>query len=258
MNEAFERFNQILDRLRRECPWDRKQTWESLRTMTIEEVYELADALARNSADDVRKELGDVFLHVAFYAKIAQENSLFDFSDVINSLCDKLIYRHPYIFGNVSADDAETVTRNWEALKLKEKGGNRTVLGGVPAALPALVKAGRIQDKARGVGFDWDNAAQVWDKVAEEMAEFRAEVEAGNADGMEDEFGDLLFSLINVARHLNINPENALERTNRKFIERFNYLESKTIAQGRSLKDMTLAQMDEIWDEAKRIERDRR
>lgn len=253
--ESFDRFNEILDRLRKECPWDREQTWESLRTMTIEEVYELADAIQKNDVADVRKELGDVFLHIAFYSKIADEKGLFDLNDVFSSLCEKLIYRHPHIFGNVDAKDTDTVLKNWETLKLKEKGGNKSVLAGVPSALPALIKAGRIQDKARGVGFDWEEREQVWDKVKEELAEFRAEVENNNPDAMEDEFGDVLFSLINVARHYKINPENALERTNKKFINRFNYLESKTIAQGKDLKSMSLAEMDQLWNEAKALER---
>lgn len=245
----------MLDRLRTECPWDREQTWDTLRTLTIEEVYELADAISKHDDANVKKELGDVFLHIAFYAKIANEQSKFDLADVLESLSQKLIYRHPHIFGSAQAETAEAVTRNWEALKLKEKDGNKSVLSGVPDALPALIKAYRVQGKAKGVGFDWEMPEQVWDKVSEELGEFRAEVEAGNADGMEAEFGDLLFSLINLARHYKINPENALERTNRKFISRFNYLESKTIKQGIDLKDLTLAEMDRYWDEAKMLER---
>lgn len=253
--EKFSAFDQVLRRLRAECPWDRKQTWESLRTQTIEEVYELADALAKHDDADVKKELGDVLLHVAFYSLIAEEQHKFDIGDVVDALTEKLKYRHPHIFGDVEAADAETVLRNWEQLKLKEKDGNKTVLGGVPDALPALIKAYRIQGKAKGVGFDWDNADQVWDKVNEELGEFRAEVEAGNADAMEAEFGDLLFAIVNFARHYHINPENALERTNRKFIRRFNYLEQKTISQGINLKDMTLNEMDAIWNEAKAAEK---
>ncbi len=245
----------MLDRLRIECPWDRQQTWKSLRTQSIEEVYELSDALMKEDVQNVKKELGDVLLHVAFYAKIASEQGFFDIADVLESLTNKLIYRHPHVFGEAKAESAAEVTSNWEQLKLKEKGGNKTVLSGVPDALPALIKAYRIQGKAKGVGFDWNAADEVWDKVNEELGEFRAEVEAGNTDGMEDEFGDILFAIINLARHYKINPENALERTNQKFIRRFNYLESKTIAQGRSLKDMTLEEMDAIWDEAKRIEK---
>lgn len=253
--EKFSAFDQVLRRLRAECPWDRKQTWESLRTQTIEEVYELADALAKHDDADVKKELGDVLLHVAFYSLIAEEQQKFDIGDVVDALTEKLKYRHPHIFGDVEAADAETVLRNWEQLKLKEKDGNKTVLGGVPDALPALIKAYRIQGKAKGVGFDWDNADQVWDKVNEELGEFRAEVEAGNADAMEAEFGDVLFAIVNFARHYHINPENALDRTNRKFIRRFNYLEQKTISQGIDLKDMTLSEMDAIWNEAKAAEK---
>ncbi len=256
--EKFAEFLDVLDRLRVECPWDREQTWKSLRTQSIEEVYELADALLKEDVENVKKELGDVLLHVAFYAKIASEQGYFDIADVCESLTKKLIFRHPHVFGEAKAASAAEVTSNWEQIKLKEKDGNRTVLSGVPDALPALIKAYRIQGKAKGVGFDWEVTSQVWDKVREELGEFKAEVEAGNTDGMEDEFGDLLFSLINLARHYKINPENALERTNQKFIRRFNYLESKTIAQGRSLKDMKLEEMDAIWDEAKQKEREQK
>lgn len=252
--EKYKEFDAVLERLRKECPWDKVQTWKSLRTNTIEEVFELSEALVNNDDNNVRKELGDVFLHVAFYAKIAEEEGKFELADVLESLTEKLIYRHPHIFGNVEANDAETVSRNWEQLKLKEKDGNKGVLSGVPSSLPALIKAYRIQGKAKGVGFDWDEPEQVWDKVKEEINEFKAEVAAGNRDAMEAEFGDVLFSIINLARQYNINPEDALERTNRKFIKRFNYLEQKTIKQGVNLKDMSLEEMDKIWDEAKTLE----
>ncbi|MGV8828858.1 MAG: nucleoside triphosphate pyrophosphohydrolase [Breznakibacter sp.] len=249
---AFKELLEILDRLRVECPWDREQTNESLRTLTIEETYELADAIVKNDPSLIKKELGDLLLHIVFYAKIGEEKQQFDIADVIDSLNEKLIYRHPHIFGDTKVKDADDVLSNWEKLKLKEKDGNKSVLAGVPPMLPAMIKANRIQDKARGVGFDWEQREQVWDKVQEELRELNHEIMSGNTDGMEDEFGDLFFSLINAARLYNINPENALERTNRKFIQRFNYLEAKTIQQGRDLKSMSLAEMDEIWDEAKK------
>lgn len=249
---AFKELLEILDRLRVECPWDREQTNESLRTLTIEETYELADAIVKNDPTLIKKELGDLLLHIVFYAKIGEEKQQFDIADVIDSLNEKLIYRHPHIFGDTKVKDADDVLSNWEKLKLKEKDGNKSVLAGVPPMLPAMIKANRIQDKARGVGFDWEQREQVWDKVQEELRELNHEIMSGNTDGMEDEFGDLFFSLINAARLYNINPENALERTNRKFIQRFNYLEAKTIQQGRDLKSMSLAEMDEIWDEAKK------
>lgn len=249
---AFGRFLDILDELREKCPWDKKQTNESLRTNTIEETYELCDAIIKNDIDGIRKELGDVLLHIAFYAKIAEEKEQFDIADVCHSLCDKLIYRHPHVFGNIDATTSNQVEQNWEQLKLKEKGGNKTVLEGVPSALPAMVKAHRIQDKARNVGFDWEERNQVWEKVKEEFQELQTEIENMETDKMEAEFGDLLFSIINAGRLYKINPENALERTNQKFIRRFNYLEQQTIQQGRNLKDMTLAEMDAIWDEAKK------
>ncbi len=252
---AFKELLKILDRLRDECPWDKEQTNESLRTLTIEETYELADAIVRNDPSMIKKELGDLLLHIVFYAKIGEEKHQFDISDVIESLNEKLIYRHPHIFSNTKVNSADEVSSNWEKLKLKEKNGNKSVLAGVPEMLPAMIKANRIQDKARGVGFDWDRREQVWEKVQEELKELNQEMVCGNYDGMEDEFGDLLFSLINAARLYNINPENALERTNRKFISRFNYLEQKTIQQGRDLKSMTLAEMDQIWDEAKKLTR---
>lgn len=249
--EAFGRLLDILDELRVKCPWDRKQTNESLRTNTIEETYELCEALMRDDEVNIKKELGDLLLHIVFYAKIGDEKGEFDIKDVCDSLCDKLIFRHPHVFGTAEADTAGKVEQNWEQLKLKEKGGNKTVLGGVPASLPSIVKAHRIQDKARNIGFDWEEREQVWDKVNEEFNELTAEINNMDADKMEAEFGDLFFSLINAARLYKINPDNALERTNLKFIRRFNYLEEKTKEQGRSLKEMTLAEMDEIWNEAK-------
>lgn len=249
--EAFGRFIDILDILREKCPWDHKQTNESLRPNTIEETYELCDALIRKDNEATKKELGDVLLHIAFYAKIGEENGSFDIADVCNALCEKLIYRHPHVFGTTHVDESNEVEQNWEELKLKEKGGNKTVLEGVPSALPALIKAYRIQDKARNVGFDWEEKSQVWDKVFEEFGELKNEIENMNPDNMENEFGDLFFSLINAARLYDINPENALEHTNQKFIRRFNYLEQETLQKGKNLKDMSLAEMDAIWDEAK-------
>lgn len=250
--EAFGRLLDILDELRVKCPWDRKQTNESLRTNTIEETYELSDALMRGDNNEIKKELGDLLLHVVFYAKIGDEKQAFDIKDVCDSLCEKLIYRHPHVFGDTEANTSQKVEQNWEQLKLKEKGGNKTVLAGVPNALPALIKAHRIQDKARNVGFDWEKREQVWDKVQEEFNELKQEIDNMDPDKMEAEFGDLFFSLINAARLYKINPDNALERTNQKFIRRFNYLEAHTISQGRSLKEMTLEEMDQLWEEAKR------
>ena len=252
--DAFGRLLDVLDTLREKCPWDRKQTNESLRPNTIEEVYELCDALMADDVRNIKKELGDVLLHVAFYSKIAYEKGQFDIADVCDSLADKLIFRHPHIYGEVKADTADAVADNWEQIKLKEKDGNKTVLSGVPSALPALVKAYRIQEKAAHVGFDWDSPDQVWDKVKEEISEVEAEIKAGNIDGTEKEFGDLFFSVVNAARLYGVVPENALELTDRKFIRRFNYLEAKAKEAGRSLKDMTLGEMDEIWNEAKRME----
>ncbi len=252
--EAFGRLLDILDELRVKCPWDAKQTNESLRSNTIEEVYELTDALIKNDSDNIRKELGDVLLHVAFYAKIAEEKGDFDIADVCNSLSEKLIFRHPHIYGDVHVDSASEVSQNWEQIKLREKGGNKTVLGGVPEALPALIKANRIQEKARNVGFDWEEPSQVWQKVKEETEEVEQEIKSGNHKGLEDEFGDLLFAVINAARLHGVNPENALEHTNRKFIRRFNYLESEAKRMGKNLKEMTLEEMDAIWDEAKKAE----
>ena len=249
--EAFGRLLDIMDELREKCPWDRKQTNESLRTNTIEETYELCDAIMKGDDNNIKKELGDLLLHVVFYAKIGEEKSVFDIKEVCDALCQKLIYRHPHVYGNVEANSAGKVEQNWEQLKIKEKGGNKTVLEGVPDALPSVVKAYRIQDKARNVGFDWEQREQVWDKVNEEFNELKEVIEKLDSDNMEAEFGDLFFSLINAARLYKINPDNALERTNQKFIRRFNYLEEHTIKQGKSLKDMTLAEMDEIWNEAK-------
>lgn len=253
--KAFGRFLEVLDTLRVKCPWDAKQTNESLRPNTVEEVFELADALMADDTENIRKELGDVLLHVAFYSKIASEKNQFDIADVCNSLTDKLIFRHPHIYGNVSADSADQVAQNWEQIKLKEKGGNKTVLAGVPKALPALIKANRIQEKAANVGFDWEEPHQVWDKVKEEISEVEAEIGKRDKDGIEAEFGDLLFAVVNAARLYGVNPENALERTNRKFISRFNHLEKRSKEIGKSLKDMTLAEMDEFWDEAKSLEK---
>lgn len=252
--EAFRRFLEVLDTLRTRCPWDAKQTNESLRPNTVEEVFELADALIAGDVSNIRKELGDVLLHVAFYSKIASEKNQFDIADVCNSLTDKLIYRHPHIYGNASADTADKVAQNWEQIKLKEKGGNKTVLAGVPSALPALIKADRIQEKAANVGFDWEEPSQVWDKVREEAAEVEQEINSGSKEGLEAEFGDLLFAVVNAARLYGVNPENALERTNRKFISRFNHLEKRAHELGKNLKEMTLAEMDALWDEAKALE----
>ena len=253
--EQFQRLLEIMTELRAKCPWDKEQTFESLRTLTIEETYELADAIIKNDKKEIRKELGDILLHIVFYSEMGNETFDFDIYDVCQGLCEKLIYRHPHIFADVTAENSEAVMQNWEQLKLKEKGGNKSVLSGVPTSLPALIKAHRIQDKARSVGFDWEDREQVWGKVQEEIDEFKVEVAAMDKDKMEAEFGDMLFSLINAARLYDINPENALERTNRKFISRFNYLESKTITQGIDLKAMSLADMDVIWEEAKAVER---
>jgi len=250
--QAFGRLLDILDELREKCPWDKKQTNESLRTNTIEETYELCDAIIRNDIPAIKKELGDVLLHIIFYAKIASEKEQFDIADVCNALCDKLIFRHPHVFGTVEASTSHEVELNWEQIKLQEKGGNKTVLEGVPASLPSVAKAHRIQDKARNAGFDWEQREDVWEKVLEEFTELKQEIASMNADRMESEFGDLFFSLINAARLYKINPDNALERTNQKFISRFNYMEQKAAEQGKSLKDMTLAEMEVYWQEAKR------
>ena len=248
---AFARFLDVLDTLRERCPWDAKQTNESLRPNTVEEVFELAEALMADDVPNIRKELGDVLLHVAFYSKIASEKKQFDIADGCNSLTDKLRFRHPHIPGDTSADTAEKVAQNWEQIKLKEKGGNKTVLAGVPSALPALIKANRIQEKAANVGFDWEKPEQVWDKVREEASEVELEIKSGRKDALEAEFGDLLFAVVNAARLYGVNPENALERTNRKFISRFNHIEKRAAELNRTLKEMSLAEMDELWNEAK-------
>lgn len=250
--EAFARLLQVMDELREKCPWDSKQTFDSLRTLTIEEVYELSSAISEKDFEDVKKELGDVLLHIVFYSLMGSEKQLFDVKDVCDAICEKLIYRHPHIFSDVKVKDSTEVEQNWEQLKLKEKGGNKRVLQGVPAALPALVKAYRIQDKARSAGFDWERREQVWEKVQEEINEFQHEVDQMNTDKMEAEFGDLFFSLVNAARLYGINPENALERTNKKFISRFNYLEDKVTKSGRQLSSLSLEEMDVIWEEAKK------
>lgn len=251
--EAFGRLLDIMDELRVKCPWDAKQTNESLRTNTIEETYELCEAIIKNDNQEIKKELGDVLLHIVFYSQIGQEKEAFDIADVCNSLCDKLIYRHPHVFGDDAAKTAGDVEQSWEQLKLKEKGGNKTVLEGVPASLPSIAKAHRIQDKARNAGFDWDQKEDVWTKVKEEINEVETEISQMNSDKMEAEFGDLFFSLINASRLYKVNPDNALERTNQKFINRFNYIEQKAKEQGRNLKDMTLAEMDTLWEEAKKF-----
>lgn len=255
MNEklkAFERLVTIMDELRAQCPWDKKQTMETLRHLTIEEVYELGDAILDKNMEEIKKELGDILLHMVFYSKIASEQNAFDITDVIHSICDKLISRHPHIYGDVKVKDEEDVKKNWEQLKMKE--GKKSVLEGVPQSLPSMVKAMRIQEKARGAGFDWDEKGQVWNKVMEELQEFKTASEQENKKRVESEFGDLIFSLINYSRFIDINPEEALERTNKKFISRFQYLEEKSKQRGLNLNEMTLAQMDEIWDEAKKIE----
>jgi len=249
---AFGRLLDVMDELRLKCPWDREQTNESLRANTIEETYELAEAIIKNDNEDIKKELGDVLLHVVFYSKIGEEKEAFDIADVCNTLCDKLIFRHPHVFGDLQADSAHAVEKSWEQIKLKEKGGNKTVLEGVPSSLPSLIKALRIQDKARNSGFDWNKRHDVWDKVKEEIGELEAEIEHMNPDEMEGEFGDVLFSIINAARLYGVNPDNALERTNQKFIYRFNYMEQKVREQGKSLKDMPLDEMEDLWQEAKR------
>jgi len=252
--EAFGQLLDIMDELREKCPWDKKQTFESLRVQTIEESYELTEAILANDMDEVKKELGDLLLHIVFYAKMGSEKGKFDIADVINSLCQKLIYRHPHVFGDEKANSAEAVLQNWEQLKLKEKGRKPSVLSGVPKSLPALVKAYRIQDKTHSVGFDWPEREQVWAKVEEELQEFKTELQADpTSKDTESEFGDLLFSLVNAARLYKINPENALDSTNLKFINRFNYLEDKIKQNGGTLKDTTLDEMDRLWNEAKAV-----
>jgi XTP/dITP diphosphohydrolase len=246
---AFERLLTIMDELREQCPWDKKQTMQSLRHLTIEETYELTDAIIENDLDEVKKELGDLMLHIVFYSKIASETKDFNIADVMNGICEKLIHRHPHIYGDIEVADEEEVKRNWEKLKLKE--GKESVLEGVPKSLPALVKAMRIQEKARGIGFDWENKAQVWDKVKEEIEELQVEMDA-KSDKIEDEFGDVLFSLINYSRFIDINPEDALEKTNKKFIKRFQYMEKETKKEGKELSSMTLNEMDIYWEQAKK------
>ncbi|MGE0637392.1 MAG: nucleoside triphosphate pyrophosphohydrolase [Bacteroidia bacterium] len=252
--KAFERLLNIMDELREQCPWDKKQTIESLRHLTIEETYELADAILDKDMKEIKKELGDILLHIVFYARIGSETKDFDIADVINSLCEKLISRHPHIYGDVKVTDEQQVKENWEKLKLKE--GNKSVLGGVPKSLPALIKATRIQDKAKAVGFDWENKNQVWEKVQEELGELRTEIDNEKVDKekIEQEFGDVLFSLINYARFIDVDPESALEKTNKKFIKRFQYLEEETRKQGKALEDMTLEEMDIYWNKAKTID----
>lgn len=253
--KAFSDLLEIMDELRGKCPWDRKQTLESLRRLTIEETYELGDAILKNDLDAIKKELGDMMLHIVFYAKIGSEKGAFDMGDVLEGINEKLIYRHPHVFGNVDVNNSpRQVEENWEHLKLKEKGGNKRVLEGVPVDMPALVKANRIQEKARGVGFDWNVREEVWEKVKEEISELNVEIKNKDKDKIEAEFGDLLFAIVNAARLYGVDPEAALERTNLKFIQRFNYLESETLLKGKKLKDMTLEEMDKYWEEAKMIE----
>nr|WP_321225583.1 nucleoside triphosphate pyrophosphohydrolase [uncultured Psychroserpens sp.] len=251
--KAFERLLIIMDELREQCPWDKKQTLETLRHLTIEEVYELGDAILDNDLEEVKNELGDVLLHIVFYSKIGSEKKAFDIADVCNSICDKLINRHPHIYGNVKVENEEDVKRNWEQIKLKEGKGKKSVLEGVPKSLPAMVKASRIQDKVAGVGFDWEEPHQVFEKVQEELGELQEEVNQNNQDKIESEFGDVLFSMINYARFLNVDPESALERTNKKFIKRFQYLEQKSKDLNKPLSEMTLVEMDVYWEEAKKI-----
>ncbi len=256
MNEklkAFERLLTIMDELREQCPWDKKQTIESIRHLTIEETFELSDAILKNNMQEIKKELGDILLHIVFYARIASETNTFDIKDVIEHLCDKLVFRHPHIYSDVKVENEEDVKKNWEQLKQKEKDGNTSVLSGVPNSMPALLKAYRIQEKARSVGFDWEEPQQVYAKVKEELDELDKEVNEQNTSAIENEFGDVLFALINYARFLNINPEDALEKTNQKFIKRFNYMESKIKAQGKTLADSNLAEMDVFWNEAKKL-----
>jgi XTP/dITP diphosphohydrolase len=252
--ESFSRLLEIMDELREKCPWDREQSFESLRNLTIEETYELADAIINKDLQGIRKELGDLLLHVVFYSRIASETGVFDLGDVCNALNEKLIFRHPHVFGDIKVNNTRNVIENWEDLKIKE--GNKTVLGGVPKSLPAMIKANRIQEKARAVGFDWEAREQVWEKVNEELNELKGAIDEGNEFKIEDEFGDLFFSVINAARLYNIDPETALERTNMKFIKRFNYLESNTLHKGKSLRDMKLEEMNLIWEQAKKFEND--
>ena len=251
--KAFNRLLDIMDDLRDKCPWDQKQTLESLRHLTIEETYELGDAILDGDLNEIKKELGDLLLHIVFYAKIASEKKSFDIADVAHAISDKLIERHPHIYGDVMVKDEEEVKQNWEKLKLKE--GKKSVLEGVPKSLPAMVKANRIQDKVSGVGFDWEESHQVWEKVQEELSELNEELKSGNRNKIQSEFGDVLFSMVNYARFIDINPENALERTNKKFIQRFQYLEQAAERNGRKLAEMSLSEMDVFWNEAKKIHR---
>jgi len=249
---AFERLLNIMDDLRAKCPWDQKQTFESLRHLTIEETYELSDAILKGDKNEIKKEIGDILLHLVFYAKLGSETNDFNITDVINSLCEKMIFRHPHIYSDVTVKDAEEVTQNWE--KLKQKEGNKGALSGVPNSMPSLLKALRIQDKARAIGFDWDDPSQVWQKVQEELGELQEEIAANNQIKLEQEFGDVFFALINYARFLKVNPEDALEKTNKKFISRFNYMERKILEQGKALADCSLNEMDVFWNEAKKME----
>ncbi len=250
--KSFEKLLNIMDELREKCPWDKKQTFETLRHLTIEETYELADAIIENDIDEIKKEIGDLLLHIVFYAKIGSETNSFDIKEVIDSLNEKLIRRHPHIYGNEKVENSEQVKENWEQIKLKE--GRKSALGGVPKSLPALVKAYRIQDKARGVGFDWDNTEQVWNKVEEEIKELQDEIKNNDKERIEEEFGDTLFALINYSRFIDVNPESALERTNKKFIKRFQYIEKQVSSQGKDLRNMSLEEMDKIWKQAKKEE----
>jgi XTP/dITP diphosphohydrolase len=248
---AFQRLLDIMDQLREQCPWDKKQTMESLRYLTLEEVYELSDAIVENDFDEIKKELGDVMLHLVFYSKIASESNRFNISDVLNGICDKLVHRHPHIYGDVKVSSEEEVKANWEKLKLKE--GKKSVLEGVPKSLPAMVKAIRIQEKARGVGFDWDDKEQVWSKVQEELAEFKQEIDNKDSQKSKEEFGDLLFSLINYSRFIDINPEDALEKTNKKFIRRFQFMEKELSKENKTMDQMSLSELDVYWNKAKAI-----
>ncbi len=251
--KAIDRLLTIMDELREKCPWDKKQTLESLRHLTIEETYELADAIIANDLEEIKKELGDLLLHISFYAKIGSEKNSFDIADVANTICDKLIHRHPHIYGDITVNNEEDVKKNWEQLKLKEK-GTTSILQGVPNALPAMVKANRIQEKVAAVGFDWEHPEQVWEKVQEELSELNEEFKKGHQDKIEAEFGDVLFSMVNYARHMGINPENALERTNKKFKKRFEYLENQTLKNKQNISDLSLKEMDVYWEEAKKLD----
>lgn len=255
--KEFNRLLDIIDELRQKCPWDMKQTNESLRKLTIEETYELADAISSADDDHIRTELGDLMLHIVFYAKIGSEKGVFDMADVLESINNKLVYRHPHVFGDVKVSNSSDVERNWEKLKMTEKEDYKPVLSGVPSSLPAIVKANRIQEKVRGVGFDWEKPEQIWDKVNEEISELKAEIDNHNKESIETELGDVMFSIINAARLYDIDPESALEKTNRKFIKRFNYLENETLKKGKSLHDMSLDEMNLIWEEAKKEDRDK-